>query len=187
MKKTGVIFGIALLVLILFSAGCAEQQRRVAAAPAPPVEIPVLDVIGPYTTPGMTLPDGLVSAVFIEDSDGTDDGVLRLIRSMQNHGLHFYQTATTPHGLIAPGDVVLLKINAQWDQRGGTNTDLIRGVIREILNHPGGFSGEIIVADNGQAQFGSFGRGGSLEWTLNNAEDTSQSTMDVIRYFRAMG
>jgi len=189
MKKTGMILGLALLVLILFSAGCAEQQRRVAAAPPagiPPGEFPVPNGNGPYI-PAWTPPPGIVSAVFIEDSDGTDDGVQRLIRSMQNHGVHFYQTRATPTGIIAPGDVVLLKINAQWDQRGGTNTDLIRGVIQEILNHPDGFTGEIIVADNGQAQFGSFGRGGSLDWDLNNAVDTSQSTMTVIRSFQARG
>ena len=184
MKKTNIIAGIALLALILVSAGCAEQQRRAAAVPpggaaAPRENIP--------SAPAMVLPDGIVSAVFVENTDGTDDGVQRLIRSMQNHGLYFYQTQATPHGLIASGDVVLLKINAQWDQRGGTNTDVIRGVIQEILNHPEGFTGEIIVADNGQGQFGSFGRGGSLDWELNNAANTSQSTMDVIRSFQAMG
>jgi len=189
MKKTGITVGAALVALILFSAGCAEQQRRVAAAPPvsmPPSEAPTPNGDGAYA-PGFALPPGIVSAVFVEDTDGRDDGILRLLRSMQNHGFHFYQTAATPAGLIASGDVVLLKINAQWDQRGGTNTDLIRGVIREILNHPEGFAGEIIVADNGQAQFGSFGRGGSLDWELNNAEDTSQSTMRVIRDFQAMG
>jgi len=189
MRKTGLVLGIALLVLILFSAGCAEQQRRVSAAPAaPPAAAPPYgNSIPAPVAPGMTLPAGIVSAVFVEDSTGADDGVRRLLGSMQNHGLHFHETAATPQGLIASGDVVLLKINAQWDQRGGTNTDVIRGVIREILDHPDGFSGEIIVADNGQAQFGSFGRGGSLDWALNNAEDTAQSTMTVIRYFQAMG
>ena len=185
MKKTGIALGAALLALILFSAGCAEQQRRVAASPTVPTPEGAAPAVP--SAPAMTLPDGIVSAVFVEDSTGPDDGVRRLISSMQNHGLHFYQTEATPYGLIAPGDVVLLKINAQWDQRGGTNTDVIREVIREILNHPDGFSGEIIVADNGQAQFGSFGRGGSLDWALNNAEDTSQSTLSVIRYFQAMG
>ena len=184
MKKTGVIAGVALLALILFSVGCAEQQRRTAATP------PASTSDGENPVPpsgGWALPDGLVSAVFVEDTDGTDDGMRRLLRSMQNHGFYFYRTGATPTGIIAPGDVVLLKINAQWDQRGGTNTDLIRGLIREILNHPDGFTGEIIVADNGQAQFGSFGRGGSLDWELNNAADTGQSTMSVIRGFQAMG
>jgi len=184
MKKIKIALPIAILAFVLFSTGCADQQRRAAAPSVPPApgEIPA----GP-NIPGWTLPDGIVSAVFVENSDGADDGVQRLIRSMQNHGLSFYQTQAAPYGLIASGDVVILKINAQWDQRGGTNTDLIRGVIQEILNHPEGFTGEIIVADNGQAQFGSFSRGGSLDWELNNANDISQSTMDVIRSFQAMG
>jgi uncharacterized protein (DUF362 family) len=106
---------------------------------------------------------------------------------MQNRGLDFYKTAAAPNGLFAPGDVVLLKINGQWAERGGTNTDLIRGVIQAVLDHPGGFNGEIIVADNGQAQFGSQGRGGSLSWTNANSADRRQSVMDVIRYFQERG
>jgi uncharacterized protein (DUF362 family) len=185
MKKTWFISGIALMALVLLIPGCAERQRsggvsmQVGAAMSPGV-IP--------QNSGPALPDGIVSAVFVENSDGTDDGMRRLINSMQNHGFHFYQTQAAPYGLIASGDVVLLKINAQWDQRGGTNTDVIRSVIREILNHPDGFTGEIIVADNGQAQFGSApGGGGSLDWARNNAADQSQSTLRVIRYFQAMG
>jgi len=187
MKKTGIIAGAVLLALVLFSAGCAEQRRR--NAPEPAASAPPAAVSGSNspTGAGWTTPEGVVSTVFVESSDGTDDGVQRLVRSMRNHGLELFQTAAAPAGLVASGDVVLLKINAQWDQRGGTNTDLIRGVIRELLNHPEGFSGEIIVADNGQAQFGSFGRGGSLDWALNNAEDQSQSTLSVIRYFQARG
>jgi len=180
MKRTKLAIGITIVTIVAFallSGGCADQQRAVAPMVSAPVQnIPVFE-----------LPDGLVSAVFVENSDGADDGVVRLIQSMQNHGLEFYQTLAAPHGLIAANDVVLLKINAQWDQRGGTNTDLIRSVIQEILNHPDGFAGEIIVADNGQAQFGPFGHGGSFEWALNNAIDQSQSTMDVIRYFRGAG
>jgi len=197
MRKTGIIFGAILLGVVLFSAGCAEQQRRAAAAvpsavpgyePAPAAYAAAAAARGNSpAAAGMALPAGIVSAVFVEDTDGTDGGVRRLTASMRSRGLHFHRTAAAPSGLIASGDVVLLKINAQWDQRGGTNTDVIREVIREILDHPEGFSGEIIVADNGQAQFGSFGRGGSLDWTLNNAEDTSHSTMSVIRYFQAQG
>ena len=176
---------VVVLAFVLLSAGCTEQRR----GPALSVSVPVLaSAHPPASSAPAVLPDGLVSAVFVESSDGTDDGVQRLIRSMQNHGLHFYQTQAAPYGLIASGDVVLLKINAQWDQRGGTNTDLIRSVIREILNHPEGFTGEIIVADNGQAQFGSApGGGGSLNWARNNAVDQTQSTLRVIQYFQAMG
>ena len=183
MMKFKPLLRILFVVVVLASVVFVHWQRRasVAAAGRAPNE-----AAAPGNSP-WTPPSGIVSTVFVESTDGTDGGVQRLIRSMQNHGLNFYQTQAAPYGLIASGDVVILKINAQWDQRGGTNTDVIRGVIQEILNHPEGFTGEIIVADNGQAQFGSFNRGGSLEWALNNAIDQSQSTMDVIRSFQAMG
>ena len=128
-----------------------------------------------------------LSLIFVERTTGVDDGVERLVDAMQGSGVPFYQTAQTPHGLFGPSDVVLLKINAQWNERGGTNTDLIRGVTQAILDHPEGFTGEVIIADNGQAQFGSFNRGGSLEWAVNNAEDPAQSVMHVVNDFQADG
>ncbi|MCL2381371.1 MAG: DUF362 domain-containing protein [Treponema sp.] len=180
MKKTGIAAGIVLLALVLFSAVRAGQQGSAVAAQAVPAPAAGgFQVQGGNITPG-TLPAGVVSAVFVEASTGTDDGMARLVRSMHNHGFAFYQTQAAPDGLIASGDVVLLKINAQWDQRGGTNTDLIRAVIREILNHPEGFSGEIIVADNGQGI-------GRLDWPRNNAENHGQSAISVIRDFQAQG
>jgi len=200
MKKTGFILGTALMALVLFSAGCAEQQRRAASgAPAqvamfaaanglePPADAGEEIAAEPLPLP-FALPPGVVSAVFVEDSTGPDDGAQRLFASMRRHGIDLHQTQAAPSGLIASGDVVILKINAQWDQRGGTNTDLTRAVIREILAHPEGFTGEIIIADNGQAQFGSApGGGGSLDWARNNAEDQGQSNMALIRYFQAQG
>jgi len=179
-----------LLAAILILAGCGSAGTQPAppdpeppqVQPAPP-EQPTPPPEEP--APGEDLTE--ISLIFVEETDGTDDGVQRLVNSMQGSGVPFYQTAETPGGLIASGDVVLLKINAQWDERGGTNTDLIREVIRAILAHPEGFDGEIIVADNGQAQFGSAGRGGSLNWTNNNAADRSQSVMVVIEYFQQQG
>jgi len=127
------------------------------------------------------------SLVFVESSDGTDDGMVRLIESMANHGQYFYQTADHPNGMISSNDVVLLQINAQWAERGGTNTDLISAVVRAILDHPEGFTGEIVIADNGQAQFGSGGRGGSLDWENANSACRQQSTLDVILAYQALG
>ena len=45
-------------------------------------------------------------------------------------GLKLYQSSRTtptsgPDGLFAADDTILLKINYQWDERGGTNTDLV--------------------------------------------------------------
>ena len=79
--------------------------------------------------------------------------------------------------------MVLIKVNSQWDERGGTNTDLVKSIINAITKHPDGWKGEIIVADNGQAQFGGAGRGGSLDWGKNNAEDQTQSVQDVVYMF----
>ena len=181
MKKIGKVSYLLFLIMFLIAASCSRQSLSVTPVLPPPsvgAEEPV--------TPGQS--PSIVSTVFVENSDGTDDGVARLVRSMHSRGLNLHQTPASPDGLIAASDVVILKINAQWDERGGTNTDLIRGVIQAILDHPGGFRGEIIVADNGQAQFGSApGGGGSLDWARNNAVDQSQSTLRVIRYFQAQG
>jgi uncharacterized protein (DUF362 family) len=164
--------GIFLLAVILLTGVSAKR---------------LFNTVTPENIPHVSGQNQNVSAVFVESTDGTDDGMKRLIASMQNNGLNFYQTPASPDGLIASGDVVLLKINCQWAERGGTNTDLIRSVIQAVLDHPGGFNGEIIVADNGQAQFGSERRGGSLSWTNTNSADRRQSTMDVIRFFQGRG
>lgn len=112
---------------------------------------------------------------------GADD----LITLMGTRGFKWHRSAAVtvtsgPSGLIAADSVVLLKINAQWSQRGGTNTDLIRGVVRRIVEHPDGFQGEVIVADNGQGS-------GSLSRVENNAEDRSQSVVRVVNDFAIEG
>ncbi len=113
-----------------------------------------------------------VSKIFIQkNTDGTDDGVKRLLGAMKANGLSFYRYDGTHDSLIGTSDVILLKINCQWAERGGTNTDLLKSVIQAIADHPDGFRGEIIVADNGQAQYGSGGKGGSLDWEKPNSKD----------------
>jgi len=52
---------------------------------------------------------------------------------------------------INPGDIVVLKPNAQWWNQGMTNTDAMKGFIDLVLAIPG-FSGEIILAENHQFQ-----------------------------------
>ena len=118
--------------------------------------------------------------VFVAHTNGLDDGFLDVINVMEHYGICFYE-------IIAPDSVVLLQINVQWDQRGGTNTDLIARTIEAILAHPLGFTGEIIVADNGQAQFGSDRRGGSLNWANPNSACRQQSTLDVVINFQDRG
>ena len=136
---------------------------------------------------GQIISSDIVSIVFTESSNGRDNGIERLISSMNDNQIYFYKTTGNPYGLFGTDDVIIIKINAQWAERGGTNTDLLSNLIRAILNHPEGFRGEIIIADNGQAQFGSQGNGGSLNWSNANSADRRTSTMDVIRSFRAAG
>jgi hypothetical protein len=100
---------------------------------------------------------------------------------MGENGLKFYQslhntTTTGGGGLIGADDVVLLKINCQWSQRGGSNTDMLQELIQSIIDHPDGFTGEIIVADNGQGR-------GSMDWVLCNAENQGQSAQEVVDDF----
>jgi Domain of unknown function (DUF362) len=123
------------------------------------------------------------------ENDNHHAGIDALLQLMGENGLKFYrslhETALNgPSGMIHPNDVVLIKVNSQWKYRGCTNSDLIRGLIQVILDHPDGFTGEVIIFDNGQ------GRG-----TLNcdntesnypdgsvhaNANDESQSFLYLV-------
>ncbi len=114
-------------------------------------------------------------------------GLSDLLVTMGRGGLKFYRSDEVsplggPAGIVAPNDVVVVKINYQWDQRGGTNTDLLRGLIRTILDHPDGFTGEVVVCEN--AQFNSTS---NFDRALNNAQDHSLSPHDVVAAFQAQG
>ncbi len=97
----------------------------------------------------------------------THVGVESLIHLMGRKGLKFYRTNQSsllrgPLGMIGSEDVVLIKVNAQWKYRGCTNSDLVRGLIQRILDHPDGFTGEVVIFENGQGR-------GSLECDTHSA------------------
>ena len=82
-------------------------------------------------------------------------GVDCLLYLMGAGGLKFYRARKQDplsgrRGMIAADDVVLIKVNAIWKYRGCTSSDLVRGLIQVILEHPEGFTGEVVVIDNGQ-------------------------------------
>ncbi|MFO7535338.1 MAG: DUF362 domain-containing protein [Kiritimatiellia bacterium] len=84
-------------------------------------------------------------------------GIDTLIGMLGAGGLKFYRSPNRSRvsgrwGLIAKHDVVLIKVNAQWKYRGCTNSDVIRGLIQRILNHPDGFAGEVVIIENGQGR-----------------------------------
>lgn len=110
-----------------------------------------------------------------------------LIDSMGAAGLKFYRSEVPsltagPDGIVAADDVVILKINYQWEERGGTNVDLLRGLVRRILAHPDSFTGEVVVCEN--AQFASTS---GFDRARNNAQDPSLSPRDVVLHFQAQG
>jgi len=114
-------------------------------------------------------------------------GLDNLLTLMGSRGQKFYRSASLttlegPAGIIAADDVVVIKINYQWDERGGTNTDLLRGLIRAIVDHPDSFSGEVVVCEN--AQFNSVN---NFDQPNNNAQDTSLSPHDVVVGFQNQG
>jgi len=123
------------------------------------------------------------SDIFVVNGTYGNDGEAReLIGLMQRHGLSFY-AHNNSSGIIEKDDVVIIKMNSQWDERGGTNTDLVKALVQAIIDHPQGFTGEVVIADNGQAQYGSTGSGGSLNYARNNAKDISQSMQKVADSF----
>lgn len=133
------------------------------------------------------MPAENTSAIFeVRGADGANGDVKALLSLMKEAGLHFYAESGQP-GLIRKDDVVILKVNCQWAERGGTNTDLVKSVIQAITGHPEGFSGEVIIADNGQGQYGSEMTGGKMDWAKTNSKDMKQSNQAVADSFEKKG
>jgi uncharacterized protein (DUF362 family) len=122
----------------------------------------------PFISKSLLIPQFLQNAVFavrdVPDQPFLDPdrpnihiGVEALLSLMGRQKLKFYRTRTSwllggPLGLISPRDVVLIKVNAQWKYRGATNSDVVRGLVQHVLDHPDGFVGEIVIFENGQGR-----------------------------------
>jgi len=105
-------------------------------------------------------------------------GVEALMRLMDEGGVSLYRSSADypgagPEGIIATDDVVLIKVNGAWDQRGMTNTDVIHGLITAVLQHPDGFTGEVVLVENCEG-------GPDYYHTYNNAENPAQSFQAVV-------
>ncbi len=116
-------------------------------------------------------------------AEHVDVGVAELIAVMAGGGKHFYRSSQArpdcgSDGLIGPADVVVIKVNAEWQERGQTSTDVVKGLVEAIVGHPDGFAGEVVIADNGQWTTSFMDSAGG-----NNAYDTTQSFADVAATF----
>jgi hypothetical protein len=167
--------GVVILSILLFGMISGEVFFR-TLAPNPSQQAQLIV----ESKTASTLP---VSDIFVVNGRTTPT-ISELIDLMSLRGLFFYRSNSIgenqgPEGLIARDDIILLKINSQWSERGGTNTDILQDLIQTIINHPDGFLGEIVIADNGQGY-------GSMDHTENNAENKSQSTQDVVDMFSSV-
>jgi len=173
-------FVAMVLVLMIIAAGALWSLGLNKAPEKKNVEVVLTGRLTAYRA---------ASDIFVvKNTSGNDGGVSELINLMGSEGLLFYKSPKPGKnkgqtGLIASDDVIIVKVNSQWDERGGTNTDLLKALLESTTSHPDGFTGEIIVADNGQAQYGSSGIGGSLNWSRSNAKDRSQSVQKVVDVF----
>ena len=122
-------------------------------------------------------PSDLFFVQYASREEGNMDlAVSSLIELMDAQELYFYKNANLSSGLIGNNDVVILKVNGQWSYNGGTNTDLVKSVINALVGHPDGFTGEVVIADNGQGQ-------GSMDHSQTNSFYHDQSNVDVAGMF----
>ncbi len=168
---------IVLLATGMFSISFTESSVNAELLPVWKVNDPVSKV---YVLDSIPLTPGSLAAgnVSIPDTFLNDPAMDTLLQVMESGGEQFYQT-TGQAGMIRSDHVVIIKANFQWTENLGTNTDRIKGLICSILQHPEGFSGEILVCDNDQ-RVRDFSE-------CNNSEDTDQSIVDVVNTFSAKG
>jgi len=110
-----------------------------------------------------------------------DPAIDTLLLLMETQGIYLHQTAAQPSGIVGSDNIVIIKASFQWNFRNTTNTDRIKGLVWQILQHPDGFTGEIIICDNTQ-DIGSI-----INHSDDNSEDTDQSIIDVVNTFYAKG
>lgn len=115
----------------------------------------------------------------VPDEYLVDPAIDTLLMMMQSKDIYFYKTVSHPSGIVGSDNIVVIKGNFQWTSRNTTSTDRIKGVIWKILQHPDGFTGEIIICDNTQNY--------AIDQEDNNSEDTEQSIVDVVNTFSSKG
>jgi hypothetical protein len=117
----------------------------------------------------------------VPDSCLSDPAIDSLFLILASNGTYIHKTTTHPAGIVGSNDVVIIKGNFQWTGKVSTSTDRIKGLIWQILNHPDGFTGEIVVCDNTQYL------SNAIDQNDNNSEDSTQSILDVVNTFHAKG
>jgi len=172
-----------LLVGVMFlgaSPGLAGAKKAPSSLPTWEVSDPVSTVFVmdsiPSTSGSLAPGDASVPDHYLKDP-----AVDTLLAMLAAKDIFLHRTAEHPQGIVGADNVVIIKANFQWNAQNGTNSDRIKGLIWQILNHPDGFSGEILVCDNTQ-QIGT-----GINDQDNNGDDPEQSIVDVVATFKAKG
>ena len=155
---------------------------------------------GGFLDPRQCLSQTNKSRVFRVDHCPVHDGELRhegldtLLDLFAQHGTHLYRTSAIdkwagPEGLINRDDVVLIKVNRQWKCRGTTTPISFADWFIEVLGHPEGFTGEVVIIENGQGRGGFDGMAGGGTYNAwseiannvhINAEEETVLTIDYL-------
>jgi hypothetical protein len=128
----------------------------------------------------------VVDSVPVPDSNAVyHEGLDSLLSLLARNGTCLYRSSKhlpwcDTAGMIAKNDVVLIKVNAEWPERGMPSTDLLKGLIARIVAHPDTFTGEVELVENGQWRQ-------SWAYPLNNAERHSQTMQSVVDLFAGQG
>jgi hypothetical protein len=175
---------------LLLAAGLSAIALLLAAhlfQPRPTVPPPARADLPVWTS---NVPDQshifVVDSVPVPDSNATyHEGLDSLLSLLAQNGTCLYRSSKNlpwcdTAGIIAKNDVVLIKVNAEWPQRGMPSTDLIKGLIARIVAHPDTFTGEVELVENGQWQH-------SWAYSENNAERHSQTMQEVVDTFAGRG
>ena len=178
--------GVAILIagVVWFTGAMPELTRSRVNSPG---SLPTWEVDDPVSTVFVmdSLPPttGSLAAgdASVPDEYLPDPAIDTLLMMMETQDIFLHQTTAHPSGIVGADNVVIIKGNFQWNSRNTTSTDRIKGLIWQILGHPDGFSGEILVCDNTQ----EIGTG--INEGDNNSEDTDQSIPDVVNTFYAKG
>lgn len=174
-----VAFGLVAVMFLGASPGLAGA-RFASSLPVWEVDNPVSTVFVmdsiPPTSGSLAAGDASVPDEYL-----SDPAMDTLIAMLETKDIFLYRTAEHPLGIVGTDNVVIIKANFQWNAQNGTNSDRIKGLIWKILNHPDGFSGEILVCDNTQ----NIGTG--INDQDNNGDDPEQSIVDVVATFKAKG
>jgi hypothetical protein len=173
------ILALGIIILLAFLPKLINARiSPIDVLPTWEVQNPVSTVFAmdfiPPTAGSLAAGDSTVPNEYLDDP-----AIDTLLMMMQTKDIYFYKTVMHPSGIVGSDNVVIIKGNFQWTNRNTTSTDRIKGIIWQILQHPDGFTGEIIVCDNTQTY--------GINQEDNNSEDPEQSIVDVVNTFASKG